>query len=86
MIITADKMVSTSTDDNDKDKDDETINFEFFMHYGVLQKRMASLFQKASSVEVWFCGKINKKTGEVISSSLGRLSQQSKVSIPQSRM
>lgn len=74
-MITADKMVSTSTDDHDKDMDNEIINFEFFMHYGTLQKHMTSLFQKASSVEVWICGKINKKTGKVISSSLGKLSQ-----------
>ncbi len=74
-MITADKMVSTSTDDHDKENNNEILNFEFFMPYGELQKHMASLYQKASSVEVWFCGKIHKNTRKVLSPKLGKLSQ-----------
>jgi hypothetical protein len=72
-MITADKMGSISTEDNYN----EILNFEFFIPYGELQKNVASMLYKTSSLEVWFCGKINKNSGKVISSSFGKLSQQS---------
>jgi hypothetical protein len=55
----------------------DVMDFEFHMLYGRVSKYMAPLFQKiGDGGKVWFCGKIDKKTGKVISSSLGRLSQQ----------
>jgi hypothetical protein len=55
----------------------DVMDFEFHMLYGRVSKYMAPLFQKiGDGGKVWFCGKIDKNTGKVISSSLGRLSQQ----------
>jgi len=75
-FVTADKMVitevSANTHDNEMDK--SILHFEFPMHYKDLQNHMDLLFKSSSNdEEVWFNGKIDKKTEKVISSNFGRM-------------
>ncbi len=62
--------VSESTHEND------FLPFEFSMIYRELQNHLTLLYSKIGKHgKVWFSGKINKKTGAVISSNLGRINQ-----------
>jgi hypothetical protein len=76
-FLSADKIAFASTNDNDVDTANDIFHFEFFVFYKDLQKHMVSLFQsKVGSGKVWFSGTIDKNTGLVISSNLGRINQQ----------
>ena len=78
-LITADKigLATASVYDKDTDTANDILPFEFFVIYNKLQKYMSSLFySKSNSQQVWFNGIINKNTGIVVSSNLGRINQQ----------
>ncbi len=76
-LVTANKMVSTGSENkNDVYITKEILKFEFSMFYKDVQKYMAVLFRKqGGNGKVWFSGKIDKKTGVVISSTLGKINQ-----------
>jgi hypothetical protein len=85
-FISADNIPSTSESsyiyDNDIDTFNDILPFEFFVYYTELQKFMASIFRsKGDNRKVWFNGKINKKTGVVVSSNLGRINKHQDESI-----
>ena len=62
---------SIHNNESDAPADGDILNFQFSVFYKDLQKHMASLFQKAGGGgKVWFSGKIDTKTGKVISSDL----------------
>ncbi len=74
-FVSADKMESTY--DNDRNTINDILPFEFFMPYKKILNYMIPLFQKTGDGgEVWFNGKIDKKTGKVISANPGRIDQQ----------
>ena len=80
-MIPADKMVSTSettyTYDNDLDTSNDILDFEFSMLFRELRYHLAPLHSKIGDQgKVWFSGKINKNTGIVVSSNLGRMNTQ----------
>jgi hypothetical protein len=80
-LITADKVVSTSestsTYDYDMDASNDILPFEFSMIFRELRYHLAPLYSKIGDREkVLFCGKINKNTGIVVSSNLGRIDTQ----------
>jgi len=76
-FATADKILSTSAvaaTTYDVDKGNDTLLFEFSIHYKDLQNHMDLLFRNGGNdEEVWFNGKIDKKTEKVISSNFGRM-------------
>jgi hypothetical protein len=64
--------ISASTNENDID----ILPFEFSMIYRELRNHLAPLHTKIGDHgKVWFSGKINKNTGVVVSSNLGRINQ-----------
>jgi hypothetical protein len=77
-LITADKIGSATTSVYDKDTDtaNNILPFEFFVSYRELQNHVSSFQYKSNSGKVWFSGKINKNTGEVMSSNVGRIDDQ----------
>ena len=55
----------------------DILQFEFSMSSENIRKHMALIHQKISDDgKVWFNGKIDKKTGEVTYSNVGRIDQQ----------
>ncbi len=70
-LITANKMVTSPTVptyDNCVDTSSDILPFEFSMFYNDIQIHMNALFQKTGdNGRVWFSGKINTKTGVVVS-------------------
>jgi hypothetical protein len=73
------EISSASTNENDMD----ILPFEFSMIYRELRNHLAPLHTKiGDGGKVWFSGKINKKTGEVVSSNLGRMNIQQDRSSP----
>jgi hypothetical protein len=64
--------ISASTNENDID----ILPFEFSMIYRELRNHLAPIYTKiGDGGKVWFSGKINKNTGVVVSSNLGRINQ-----------
>jgi hypothetical protein len=64
--------ISASTNENDID----ILPFEFYMIYRELRNHLTPLYTKiGDGGKVWFSGKINKNTGVVVSSNLGRINQ-----------
>jgi hypothetical protein len=64
--------ISASTNENDID----ILPFEFSMIYRELRNHLTPLYTKIGDHgKVWFSGKINKNTGVVVSSNLGRINQ-----------
>ncbi len=58
---------------NDSDAEDHIIQFEFSLLYGEIRRHMAPLYQKiGDNGKIWFSGKIDKRTREVIYLKLGR--------------
>lgn len=73
----ASQSTSTSKYDNEADTPNDILPFEFSIIYRELRYHLTPLYSKIGDHgKVWFCGKINKKTGLVISTNLGRISQQ----------
>ena len=51
--------------------------FEFSLLFGDISKYMARLYQKiGEGGKIWFSGRIDTKTGRVISANLGRINQE----------
>jgi hypothetical protein len=77
-FATADMMLSTSaTATYDVDKGNDVLPFEFSMLFRNIRNYMTPLHSRiGDNGEVWFNGKIDIKTGEVIYSNLGRMEQQ----------
>jgi hypothetical protein len=78
-VTIAGKMVTfeehANTHDDERDK--SILPFEFPIYFKKLQKHMDLLFRKSGSDgRVWFNGKIDIKTREVISPNIGRIGQQ----------
>jgi hypothetical protein len=74
-FVTADKAISDvmTRDESDVNSND-WIPFAFPMLYEDLRKQMQSIFSNACSYsEIWFSGKVNRKTREVLSSFDGLL-------------
>jgi hypothetical protein len=74
-LVTADKTRSSLTDQNELDvKYDQLLPFAFYMLYDDLRKQMQSIFPNVCSYsKIWFNGKIDRSTGEVVSSSFNGL-------------
>jgi predicted secreted protein len=70
-IVIAEGISSTHKYDNE----DNILSFEFPINYKDLQNYMTRSYSNAEdNIKVWFNGRVNLKTGEVISSNLGRRS------------
>jgi hypothetical protein len=76
-LVDSGKIVSTAYENKHNiNTTSEVLNFEFSVYYRDLQKYMASLFQKSGdNGNVWLNGKIDRKTGVVISLNFGRMNQ-----------
>jgi hypothetical protein len=80
-VMAANNMVSIAPSNHNSEPgspldDDHILKFEFALKFIDIRQYMAPLHKAiGDSGKVWFSGKINKNTGKVISSSLGRLSQ-----------
>ena len=74
-FVTADKTASSLTDPNELDIHcDNLLTFAFYMLYDDLRKQMQSIFPNVCSYsKIWFIGKIDKSTGEVVSSTFNGL-------------
>jgi hypothetical protein len=77
-FATADKILPVSaTATYDIDKGNDILPFEFSTQYKELQNHMVLQFQNSGNRgKVWFNGKINIKTREVISTNIGRIEEQ----------
>jgi hypothetical protein len=77
-FATADKILPVSaTATYDIDKGNDILPFEFSTHYKELQNHMVLQFRNSGNRgKVWFNGKINIKTREVISTNIGRIEEQ----------
>ncbi len=78
-VTIANKMVTSEEPANthDDEMDKSILLFEFPIYYKKLQNQMALLFRKSGSDgKVWFNGKIDIKTGNVISKNFGRIEEQ----------
>jgi hypothetical protein len=57
------------------DNEESILSFEFPINYKDLQNYLTISYSNAEdNIKVWLNGRVNLKTGEVISSNLGRLS------------
>lgn len=55
----------------------DAVDFEFPLHFGIVHTHMDSIYQKVGDGgKVWFSGKIDKRTGKVISAKIGRIELQ----------
>jgi len=62
---------------NRLDSSDGIKKFEFSLLFGDISKYMARLYQKiGEGGKIWFSGRIDTKTGRVISANLGRINQE----------
>ncbi len=72
-----DKEPNNCAYNNDVGTSNDILHFEFSVPYKDTQRYMQELFQKTgTNGRVWVSGKINTKTGMVITSTLGRMNQQ----------
>ena len=63
-----------SIDCNNNHAVDDILDFEFSLIFEDIHKYMAPLYCKIGDYgEVWFSGRIDRKTGRVISANLGRV-------------
>jgi hypothetical protein len=70
-IVIVEGVSSTHKHDNE----DSILSFEFPINYKDLQNYLTISYSNAEdNIKVWLNGRVNLKTGEVISSNLGRLS------------
>lgn len=75
-MITADKLASVDTYGIVEDTDNQILRFEFPIKFDDVRRNMAILIPNTGiNGNIWFCGEINKNTGKVVSSRIGRLSQ-----------
>jgi len=59
------------------DNDTDTLPFEYSKSYKEIRNYLTPLYSKiGDNGRIWFSGRINKNTGEVISHNFGRLNQQ----------
>ena len=74
-FVTADKTRSSLTGQNELElKCDQLLPFAFYMLYDNLRKQMQSIFSNVCSYsKIWFSGKLDRSTGEVVSSSFNGL-------------
>jgi hypothetical protein len=72
-MVTSEEPANTHDDEMDK----SILHFEFPIYHKKLQNQMDLLFRKSGiDGKVWFNGKIDIKTGKVISKNFGRIEEQ----------
>ena len=77
LTVTKDNIAIVQDNNPISKSDTDILSFEFSVPYKDLQYHMALLFKKkGSSGKVWFSGKINKNTDDLISSKIGSPNQQ----------
>ena len=76
LTVTKDNIAIVQDNNPISKSDADILSFEFSLPYKKLQNHMALFKKKGSSGKVWFSGKINKNTGDLISSKIGSLNQQ----------
>jgi hypothetical protein len=76
-FIGQDEAAHAFTHNNKPDEPEGVIlNFEFSMVFRDIRNHMATIFKNVGDRgNVWFSGKIDRKTGKVISAGFGRLNQ-----------
>ena len=63
-------------ENHDNNLNEQLLDFEFCLKFKEIQQHMAPLFNKIGwNGDVWFHGKINKNSGQVVEANIGRNSQ-----------
>lgn len=60
---------------HDEDAENMIVDFEFCEPYWKVSDYVRSFFQFGNNTKVWFSGKVNTRTGKVLSSKYGKIGQ-----------